>query len=254
MSDEHRYIEAAMLDAAHNGGFLAVIGESGSGKSVIRKKVMAAIERDGQIIPIFVHTINKKHLTANNISDAILLDLSGSSSYGQEKKSRQIKNLLIEKSKQQYKCVLIIEEAHDLRLDALKLLKRFYEYEDGYKKLLGVILVGQSELATALNEQVHTNIREVTRRIQVAEISGLNGSLYEYLKHKFKRVGADVNEIFTGEAVLAMSERMTIGKDRYGNKISKAYPIIVNNYAVKAMNLAYNMGEAQVTEQVVNAI
>jgi len=46
MSDEHRYIEAAMIDAAKHGGFIAVVGEVGSGKSVIRKKVVSELMKD----------------------------------------------------------------------------------------------------------------------------------------------------------------------------------------------------------------
>ena len=53
MSDEHRYIEAAMLDAARHGGFLAVIGEVGSGKSVMRRKVVEQLRRDGDTLVIF---------------------------------------------------------------------------------------------------------------------------------------------------------------------------------------------------------
>ena len=52
MSDEHRYVEAAMLDASRHGGFLAVLGEVGSGKSVMRRKVVEQLKRDGDTLVI----------------------------------------------------------------------------------------------------------------------------------------------------------------------------------------------------------
>src|SRR3989304_1978733 len=147
MSDEHRYIEAAMLDAARHGGFLAVIGEVGSGKSVMRRKVIEQLRKDGDVIVIFPHIVDKTRLTAASICAAIVMDLSDEKpKIRLEQKTRQVQKLLLERSKQGYRSVLIIEEAHDMSNDMLKYLKRFYEIEDGYKKLLGIILIGQTEL------------------------------------------------------------------------------------------------------------
>ncbi len=42
--------------------------------------------------------------------------------------------------------LLVIEEAHGLPTATLKHLKRFFELEDGFKKLLGIVLIGQTEL------------------------------------------------------------------------------------------------------------
>jgi len=76
MSDEHRYIEAAMIDAAKHGGFLAVIGEVGSGKSVMRRKVIERLKKEGDILVIYPQTIDKRSLTASAICDAIIMDIS----------------------------------------------------------------------------------------------------------------------------------------------------------------------------------
>jgi type II secretory pathway predicted ATPase ExeA len=170
-----------------------------------------------------------------------------------EQKTRQVQSLLLERSKQGYRSVLIIEEAHDLHTSTLKYLKRFYELEDGYRKLLGIILIGQVELKTLFNESTHVEMREVIRRIHVAEIKGLNGHIADYLALKFKRVGAKLDDIFEGPAIAALAQRLTT-HDRHNKKISHAYPLVVNNYASKAMNMACDMGESKVTEGVVVAI
>jgi len=254
MSEEHRYIEAAMLDAARHGGFLAVIGEVGSGKSVMRRKVVEQLRKDGDVLVIFPQMIDKTRLTAASICDAIIMDISDQTpKIRLEQKTRQVQKLLLERSKQGYRSVLIIEEAHDLHTNTLKYLKRFYELEDGYKKLLGIILIGQVELRHIFNEAQHVDMREVIRRVQIAEIKGLNGHIKDYLALKFKRVGAKVEDIFSDDAFEALKLRLTT-KDRQGKTISHAYPLLVNNYAARAMNLAYEMGEKKVTAEVVMAI
>jgi type II secretory pathway predicted ATPase ExeA len=135
----------------------------------------------------------------------------------------------------------------------LKLFKRFHEIEDGVKKVLGIVLIGQPELGDLLNEGDHYDMREVIRRIQVAEIAGLNGSLKDYLSHKFRRVKPDVRlaEIIDDKAVDALGKRL-MAKDEYHRDISVAYPLTVNNYMVRAMNAAAAHGEERVTEDVVN--
>ena len=254
MSEEHRYIEAAMLDAARHGGFLAVIGEVGSGKSVMRRKVVEQLKKDGDVIVIYPQMIDKTRVNAASICDAIIMDLSEAKpSMKLEAKTRQVHKLLLERAKQGFRAVLIIEEAHDLHTNTLKYLKRFYELEDGYRKLLGIILVGQVELKNLFNETTHIEMREVIRRIQTAEIKGLNGNTKDYLTMKFKRINAKIDDIFEDSAFAALGRRLTT-QDRRNQTISHAYPLIVNNYAARCMNLAYEMGEKKVTEAVVMAV
>jgi len=254
MSEEHRYIEAAMIDAARHGGFLAVIGEVGSGKSVMRRKVVEQLRRDGDVIVIFPQMIDKTRVNAASICDAIIMDLSEQRPRQKlEDKTRQVHKLLLERAKQGFRSVLIVEEAHDLHTNTLKYLKRFYELEDGYRKLLGIILVGQTELKNLFNEKAHIDMREVIRRIQVAEIKGLNGGTRDYLALKFKRVGAKIENLFDESAFAALSRRLT-AVDRNNRAISHAYPLNVNNYVSRAMNEAYSLGESKITEAIIMKI
>ncbi len=254
MSDEHRYIEAAMIDAARHGGFLAVIGEVGSGKSVMRRKVVEQLKKDGDVIVIFPQMIDKNRVNAASICDAIIMDLSEQRPRMRlEDKTRQVHKLLLDRAKQGLRAVLIIEEAHDLHTNTLKYLKRFYELEDGYRKLLGIVLIGQSELKNLFNEQYHIDLREVIRRIQVAEIKGLNGNIKPYMALKFKRIGTKLDDIFDDSAFAALSRRLKIN-DRHNRAVSHAYPLTVNNYAAAAINLAYEMGEPKVTGNLIMQI
>lgn len=261
MSDEHRYIEAAMMDAAFNVGFIAIVGEVQSGKSVIRKKVMENLKREGSVAVIHPRSrrINadekpQSRVTPSSLCDAIIMGISDQKPQVRtEHKVQQLENLLISRANQGYKHVLIIEEAQNLSPVTLKYLKQFYEIEDGFKKLLGIILIGQPELKDMLDETRHVDIREVIRRIQIVEIKGLDNNLRDYLAFKFKRIGAKVEDIFEESAFEALAKRLTV-EDYKKRKISHAYPGLVNSYVTRAMNLVCEVGETKVTEGVIYGI
>ena len=213
------------------------MGPNGAGKSTLAKA-----------------SIDKSKITSASLCDAIVMDLSEETPRLRlEQKTRQVERLLVQRAKADCHVCLIIEEAHDLTVRILKLLKRFYEIEHGYKKALGIILIGQPELGDLFNEADHYDMREVIRRCQVAYIRGLNGNLRDYLDLKFKRVGADLKHVITDEAVTALSKRLK-DKDHREKEFSKAYPLTVNNQMIRAMNLAYEMGEPKITDDVINAI
>lgn len=262
MSEEHRYIEQAMLDAAKHGGFLAVIGEVGAGKSIILKKVVGQLKKDGgchiiaprSTLDCIMDQSGSSKITPGKLIDAIIRDISDQKVDTRlEHKARQMEKLLLDRSQLGYQSVLIIDEAHSLQLNTFKYLKRFYELEDGYKKLLGIILVGQPEMKRMLNEELHPELREVIRRIQVAEIRGLNGNLKAYLTLKFKRINVKIEDVIDDSAIAALSRRLTT-VDRREKPISHAYPLTIHSYMAAAMNIAYEMGEPLVKENAVMAI
>lgn len=251
-SQDHHFIKEMMLDTARHCGFTAVYGEVGSGKSVIRKAVFHEL-RSEELKVIYPAILDNSRITASSLVDAIIMDISEERPRrALEPKSRQALKLLRNRAGSGMKQVLIIEEAHQLNLAALKALKRIYELEDGFRRLIGIILIGQPELKYLLDETVDQGIREVARRVTQAEISGLGSDLGRYLAHKFARINRNVEEIFNGNSFAAMERRL---QDKQGRKvISKAYPLTVNNLAANAMNLAAETGEVKVTEDVVMAV
>ena len=257
LSEDHRYIYMAMKEAATHSGMIAVIGEVGSGKTVMRMLFAEEIRQNENMRIIFPRIVDKTRITAGSICDAIIMDLAGKDAkimHRLEQKSRQVEDLIVSRAKSGIRMVMLIEEAQDLAAcpRVLKLFKRFYEIEANGKKVLGIILVGQPELGELLNEGDHYDMREVIRRMQVAEIQGLNGSLKEYLNFKFKRVNLDLKACITDGAIDALGKRLTTREG--GRDVSVAYPLTVNNYIIRAMNFAAAHGFEKVTDEVVNTI
>lgn len=254
-SDDIRYIRESMYSNAKHGGLLAVVGESGGGKSVLRKDLIDRIQREGdQVRIIYPQIIDKTRLSATSISESILRDLQpeGKFPLSLEARTRMITKLLKASAASGFRHVIIIEEAHDITITCMKHLKRFHEIEDGFRKLLSVILVGQPELLDKLNVANYPEAREFINRCEVAKLVPLDRNLEAYLAFKFQRAGANVENILDTSAFDAIRKRLT----RVSGSVVTSYmnPLQVNNLVTKAMNLAAEIGEATVSADVIYQI
>ena len=254
MTPDARYVREAMYQTAAHGGFVAVVGESGAGKSTLREDLQDRIMRESkQIVTIEPYVLamedndqKGKTLKASHIAEAILEAAAPGTSpkRSPEARFRQIHKALQESAKAGNKHVLIIEEAHSLPVPTLKHLKRFFELKNGFERLLGIVLIGQTELAQKLAENNPT-VREVVQRCELVTLLPLtDGKLAGYLKHKFARAGADIAQIMDESAVDAVAERLTVrGRSRQGKEeYSLLYPLAVNNLVSAAMNQAAELG------------
>lgn len=229
VSQDTQYVKAAMHHTAKRGGFIAVVGESGAGKTTLRRDLMDRIEKqDPNIRVVFPRVIDKTRLTASSICDAILADFDQQPASSLEAKARQIEKLLAASARGGNSHTIMIEEAHDIPVPVLKYMKRFWELEDGFKKLISVILIGQPELKNTLNEHLHPEIREVSRRCEIIELQPLGANLKDYLAMKLKRVQRSVDDIFEKDAIDAIRERLSVHKGQSRTPVNMAYPLIVN--------------------------
>ena len=257
LSADQRYIREVLFATARHGGFVAVAGESGSGKTTLRRDLLDRIQREGlPVVAVQPRVIDKGVLTASAICHAILDDLNPGAKVPRslEAQARHVERVLTESSRAGNSHVLIIEEAHDLSIQTLKYLKRFWELEDGFKKLLAIILVGQPELKAKLDERRNYEAREVIRRCEIAELMPLDGVLEDYLRLKFKRVGADFGAVFAADAIDGIRARLTRPGKTARDTISMVYPLTVNRLVVRAMNLAAELGQPRIDASLIKEI
>lgn len=253
ISTEQRYIAEAMYQTAKNGGFLAVPGESGSGKSTLRKLLLERI-RNQPIRVIFPRVLDKTRMTTGNICQAIVNDLAPGMTVRSslEAQARQVEHVLMQSARADNSHVLLIEEAHDLSIATLKYLKRFYELEDGFRRLLSIVLIGQPELKDKLDESKHPEAREVIRRCEIAELMPLGADLEKYLAHKLARQSVEAASVFAPDAYDGIRARLT--KSKSGQTFSQLYPLVVNNLVTKAMNKAAEIGAPLVSADLMRAL
>jgi type II secretory pathway predicted ATPase ExeA len=250
MSIESRYVLHAMRDAAQSQGIVAVVADSGAGKTTMRRMLMEELRQDGKVTVIMPSIIDKSRITAAGLCEAIIADISGENpKRSLEAKARQVERLLRDASRSGQKHVMVIEEAHDLTIPTLRYLKRFWELEDGFTKLLGIVLIGQTELGLKLQEHRNSQARELIRRCITVELLPLNEELEGYLRYKFERVGMDLDKVLEPEAVDAIRQRLR-RKDK-GQVVSDLYPLAINNLVVQALNAAADLGDERVTADII---
>ena len=265
LSGDVRYVREAMLHTSKHGGFLAVVGESGSGKSTLRRDLIDRLTReDEHVITIEPYVLGMedtdakgKMLRALHIAEAIMAAVAPTEKIynSPEARFRQLHTKLRDSCRAGRKHVLIIKEAHGISLVTLKHLKRFLELEDGFQRLLSIILLGQPELRQKLSES-NSEVREVVQRCEVIELRPLNGNLGQYLQHKLARAGADMAKIISEEGVEAIKIRLTGPAARSGGKdsVSYCYPLAVGNMLTAAMNLAAEIGAPLVDQDIIRQV
>lgn len=253
----------ALFQTARHGGFLAVIGESGAGKSTLRRDLIERVNRENApviviepyIIAMEDNDVKGKTLKAAAIAEAIISTIAPLESIkrSQDARFRQLHRVLKDSSQAGFSHVLVIEEAHSLPIPTLKHLKRFFELESGFKKLLSIVLIGQPELADKLSER-NMEVREVVQRCEVVELLPLDNSLEEFLTFKLQRAGKQLSDIMDASAVEAIRARLSnLGSNRK-SMVSLLYPLAVSNLVIAAMNLAAEIGVPQVNADVVKGV
>ena len=265
VSPDIRYVRETLFQTAKHGGFVAITGESGAGKSTLRRDLIDRIDRESQpIIVIEPYVLGMedndqkgKTLKAAHIAEAILNTVAPLENVKRspEARFRQLHRVMRDSRRAGNSHVLIIEEAHGLSIPTIKHLKRFFELEDGFKKLLSIILIGQPELKLKLSETNH-EVREVVQRCEMVELAPLDTRLEEYLKFKLERVGKPVGEIIDASGMDALRAKLTVSTNRRDRRdtVSLLYPLAVGNLLTASMNLAAEIGAPTVTADVVREV
>ncbi|EDU0755330.1 AAA family ATPase, partial [Salmonella enterica] len=207
------------------------------------------------IIAMEDNDVKGKTLKAAAIAEAIISTIAPLESIrrSQDARFRQLHRVLKDSNQAGFSHVLVIEEAHSLPIPTLKHLKRFFELESGFKKLLSIVLIGQPELATKLSER-NMEVREVVQRCEVVELLPLDNHLEEFLTFKLQRAGKQLTDIMDASAVDAIRTRLSNPGSHRKNMVSLLYPLAVSNLVIAAMNLAAEIGVPQVNADVVKGV
>ncbi|WP_320338990.1 AAA family ATPase [Burkholderia cenocepacia] len=266
VSPDIRYVREAMFQTAKHGGLLAVVAESGGGKTTLMRDLEDRVMRESHpiiVIKPYVLAMEDndqkgKTLKATHIAEAIMAAVAPLEKVKSSPEARfaQLHKALKESHAAGYQHCLVIDEAHALPIATLKHLKRFFELEMGFKKLLSIILIGQPELKVKLSER-NQDVREVVQRCEMVELAPLDGPcLDEYLRFKFGRLDKPVGDVIDASGVDALRARLTMTSTRRdrAETVSLLYPLAVGNLLTAAMNLAAGLGVPVVTADVIKGV
>ena len=226
-SNRGAVLEALLYAVARGEGIVKVVGEVGSGKTMICRMLERELPQDCEI----VYLANPR-LSPNEILYAIAMELQLKVARRATKVEvmRLLHACLVEKHAQNRKVVMFIEEAQGMSLDTLEEVRLLSNLETTQDKLLQIVLFGQPELDDKLCAH---EIRQLKERITYAfDLTALNRQeIRDYLNLRIRESGFRGSDLFTPAAIRTL------------HRSSQGLLRRINILADKALLAAFSRGE-----------
>jgi putative secretion ATPase (PEP-CTERM system associated) len=171
---------------AQGEGFIVITGEVGAGKSTLVSHLM--------------HTIDKARLTAATIVTSQLdgndmVQMAAESfdidTRGLDKATtlKAIENFLHEEARAGRRCLLVVDEAQNLAVDALEELRMLSNFQLGSSALLQIFLLGQPEFRNLI--QSSPELEQLRQRvIATHHLEPMDADeVQPYIMHRLQRAG-----------------------------------------------------------------
>ena len=224
----HQEALNTLLVAVRSGeGFIKVIGEVGTGKTLLCRKFLSALEQHNYVTAY----IPNPYIGPNTLLLAVAdeLGIPGAERSNQHQLLKTLTQFLIDTYADERRVVLCLDEAQAMPVETLEVLRLLTNLETERRKLLQVVLFGQPELNAKLE---NPSIRQLKQRISfTSKLSPLTLSEIEYyINHRLNIAGYRGPRLFSSKAI----------KKIYG--ASRGIPRLVNIISHKALLAAYGQG------------
>ena len=258
--DDIRYVRESAWQCCRNGGFMAVVGESGAGKTTIQTDLEDRIAHASEQVTVIKPSVlgmevkdrDGTQLRSSDILHAIISQLEPTRSMPQTLQARTVaaQKVLTASAALGNLHLLVVEEAHSMPDATLKHLKRLHELRVGRRALLAILLIAQPELKGRLARGlVDGSLREVAQRCEIVELLPLDSDLRGYLEIRAAGANVRLDSLMDAGAVDALRTRLTFSKN--GKTTSICYPLAVNNLLTKCLNRAAEIGMPLITADLV---
>jgi len=236
--EPHNEALAVLMTALKTGeGFIKVIGEVGTGKTLLCRKVLNEIPEH------FVTAyIPNPYLNPDELRRAVAVELGVKQAQRMSTQllTQRIQQRLLELHGQGHSVVLILDEAQALPAESLEALRLFTNLETETRKLLQVVLFAQPELDQRLAETQFRQLRQrITFSYQLRAMTVIE--VEHYIQHRLHVSG------YKGAALFSAAIAKKIAR------ASQGIPRLVNILCHKMLMLSYGEGQYQMTNQYLSA-
>lgn len=212
-------------------GFLKVVGEVGTGKTLLCRKLLNEIPEH------FVTAyIPNPYLNPDELRRAVAVELGVKQAQRMSAQllTQRIQNRLLELHSKGHSVVLILDEAQALPSESLEALRLFTNLETETRKLLQVVLFGQPELNQRLAGDEFRQLRQrITFSYDLRAMSSFE--VEHYISHRLKVAGYKGAALFSSD----MCKKIT--------QATRGVPRLVNVLCHKMLMLCYGQGQYQIS-------
>lgn len=232
----HDLFVADIIDAIDENQVAALIGQFGCGKSTVARFAIGDLARkdDSKYRFVYIDTADLERLSAGQILDAIIMDLSNESRRRSVlARSRQARRIMGELARNGKKICLVIDNAHRLHPNVLMTMKDEHEKQYlGYSPLFSVLYIGQEKLKSKLD-----TYKEVFWRTLILDLDDQASGWMTY------RERVNYLEAVYGPAITSTA------RERIAYVAAK--PLKMEYYITEKMEEARTAGKTQLDEDVV---
>jgi type II secretory pathway predicted ATPase ExeA len=189
-------LDALLYAIASGEGIIKVVGEVGSGKTMLCRMVESRLPPNIESIYLNNPSLSKEEILYAIAGD-LKIDLSGQRPTGL---TRILQAHLIQKYAQGRQVVVFIDEAQAMPLETLEEIRLLTNLETGTHKLLQIVLFGQPELDEHLGLPQIRQLRErITHNFTLPPFS--REDIRDYLMFRLRAVGYRGPDIFDPRAI-----------------------------------------------------
>jgi general secretion pathway protein A len=233
----HREALTALSDGVENvRGFMALIAESGMGKTTLLNKLMEELRETTRVVFLFQTQCSSIELFQYLLSE-LGIDHNGMDMVTMH---RTLNQVLFREMLQGRRFLLIIDEAQNLQDSVLETIRLLSDFETSHTKLIQIVLAGQPQLAETFMRPALLQLRQRIAVIANLEPLGITETS-EYIQHRLREAGHS-EPLFTTEAMELIAER------------SEGIPRTINNLCFNALALAHSEGRAIVDRETVSRV
>lgn len=171
---------------AQGEGFIVITGEVGAGKSTLVSHLMQTIDK----ARLTAATIVTSHLDGNDMVQ-MTAESFGIDTRGLDKAAtlKAIENFLHAEARAGRRCLLVVDEAQNLAVDALEELRMLSNFQLGSSALLQIFLLGQPEFRDLV--QSSPSLEQLRQRvIATHHLDAMDADEVEpYILHRMQRAG-----------------------------------------------------------------
>jgi MSHA biogenesis protein MshM len=226
-------LNTLLIAVANGEGFMKVIGEVGTGKTLLCRRFLALL--DERFVTAY---IPNPYLEPRSLLLALAdeLRIRVARDADQHVLLKKLNAGLLAAARAGKSVVLCLDEAQAMPIDTLEALRLLTNLETEKRKLLQVVLFGQPELDARLRAD---SVRQLRQRItfQCTFTALSRDETARYVEHRLRIADRVGPPLFRASALRRL------------HQMSKGVPRLINILANKALLLAYGEGAASVTSR-----